>query len=280
MADTLQPPSPWTVSAEHPRPRSSLRRDKPQLSCTLWKRRKYALDDGVRRRVDLTDAPCRVRCDRQTPCSTCCRRGLARSCVYNSDVAEDLLPKSAGSVHERIHQLESLVVNLMQQNPAISPSEFAADVLTFAPPQGSNEREGVGSGSTIALTSIANPDTALTAESDSGYIKFTEKGAATYVSSSHWAAILDSIADLKDQVEQEEAFQNMSAVFETPAPAQSNLPLLLYGCQTATESEILASVPPRQTADRLVSRYFTLDIAPGTQLSLTFAPMSGRCNGA
>ena len=43
----------------------------------------------------------------------------------------------------------------------------------------------------------------------------------------------------------------------------SSWPQLLYGCPRATEAEIQYSIPTRQEVDRLVSRYFTIDIAPG-----------------
>ncbi|KAI0836653.1 fungal-specific transcription factor domain protein [Hypoxylon sp. FL0890] len=79
---------------------------------------------------------------------------------------------------------------------------------------------------------------------------------ANYVSSVHWAAVLDSISELKDHYEkekEEEASMLASAAYisrDGPGPR------LLYEPVQATRADILASIPPRSVVDRLVSRYF------------------------
>jgi hypothetical protein len=94
-------------------------------------------------------------------------------------------------------------------------------------------------------------------------MKFSSLGTANYVGSSHWAAVLDSIAELKEHFEREEELRNIATDLNPPSPDPSSWPQLLYGCQRVSKAEILASVPPRRAADRLVSRYFTMDIASG-----------------
>ncbi|KAF4626663.1 hypothetical protein G7Y89_g11495 [Cudoniella acicularis] len=265
--------SPPTISGtehgERSRSHLSLRRDKPQLSCNLCRKRK-------------------VRCDRQNPCATCSRRGLARSCVYSTDAQENILPQSTGTVHERIHQLESLVISLMRQDTTTPACVTTGSISISDPPNGSAQKQitshtahpgfgGSGSQSPAATTfSSATRSTsfvsAIDVETnanissvrlDGGCMKFNNLGTANYVGSSHWAAVLDSIAELKEHFEQEEEIRNMATDFNPSNFVPSSWPQLLYSCQRVTKAEILSSIPPRRAADRLVSRYFTLDIASG-----------------
>lgn len=81
-----------------------------------------------------------------------------------------------------------------------------------------------------------------------------------YVGGTHWAAILDGIADLKEHFEREEDMRLMkddADIHKTPHA------LLLYGCKPASKAEIEAALPPRPVVDRFISRYFNLlDLAP------------------
>ncbi|KAI0102931.1 hypothetical protein GGR51DRAFT_525914 [Nemania sp. FL0031] len=81
---------------QRPRPPPNRRRDKPQLSCNICRRRK-------------------LRCDRHHPCSTCERRGLSSSCTYVTNSPTSTPP---AGVQDRLRHLENLVVSYMNQNEA------------------------------------------------------------------------------------------------------------------------------------------------------------------
>lgn len=99
---------------------------------------------------------------------------------------------------------------------------------------------------------------------DDGCMQYSRLGTSNYVGSSHWAAVLDSIADLKEFFEEKEETRNIVTDFIPANHINPRWPQLLYGCEESTRTDILASIPPRRVVDRLVSRYFTdLDIAPG-----------------
>ncbi|KAF4838525.1 Fusarisetin A cluster transcription factor fsa6 [Colletotrichum tropicale] len=101
-----------------------------------------------------------------------------------------------------------------------------------------------------------------------------------YVNGDHWAAILDSIADLRDHFNREEQFRPA----ESPEPATEPIQdicgnvasdsfhprraLLLYGCRSARcREEILSALPPKSTVDRYVSRYFNhLDLVASSSV--------------
>lgn len=100
--------------------------------------------------------------------------------------------------------------------------------------------------------------------SPSDYGSFrTPETSVNYVSSSHWAAVLDSITDLRNYIVQDEEVH--PRVWDSVRPASFPKPQLLYSCAMhETSVSILKYLPPRPTVDRLISRYFNiLDIAPG-----------------
>ena len=93
---------------------------------------------------------------------------------------------------------------------------------------------------------------------------YLEGSSARYVSSAHWAAVLDGIAELKDHFDNEEAAHPDRTPSDLPS-VESTGPQLLYGgVKAATKEEILASIPARPVVDRLVSRYFnSFEMSPG-----------------
>lgn len=85
-------------------------------------------------------------------------------------------------------------------------------------------------------------------------MKFSNLGSS-YVGSSHWAAVLGGIAELKDLFEEEEPHVTRNA--HNPLFNDATGPQLLCGSpQYASKEEILAAVPERSVADRLLSSFF------------------------
>ncbi|KAI0468959.1 hypothetical protein F4859DRAFT_524113 [Xylaria cf. heliscus] len=180
----------------------------------------------------------RVKCDRQLPCGTCSSRGIGISCTYRSRE----LRKNKISVGDRIQQLETLVRSLAasQQTPqsAGSPSPSPAP----NPPPLVDE-EAV----------LSTLDHASPAPSQYGSIRRHSHGT-NYVGSVHWAAVLDSISELRDHYEEEEEARLLAT--GDHAPYESPGPRLLYEPIQATRADVLASIPPRPAVDRMVARYF------------------------
>jgi hypothetical protein len=205
--------------------------------------------------------------------------------VYSGDAQENIVPQLTGTVHERIHQLESLVISLMRQGATI-PAFTPVGVTISDPPNGSSDTNhtrsersepqsplpasfpgATPSTSAISTTRVEQNTNTSSVPLDGGYMKYNNIGTGNYVGGSHWAAVLDSISELKGNVEQEE-IRNIET--HSHNAVSSSSPGLLYGCQRATKAEILSSIPPRRVADRLVSRYLTLDIASGKFTILYF----------
>ncbi|KAI0429762.1 fungal-specific transcription factor domain protein [Xylaria sp. FL1042] len=241
------------MSSDRPRPPSPRRRDKPQLSCNACRRRK-------------------VRCDRLHPCTNCSSRGAGSSCVYATTTTitttqarlPDRLPRKSTNVQDRIDQLESLVLGLMYQTTSSSNDNHA--YLDPSPGVMNTER-------TAVAASERQRDISPTPY-DHGIVRI-QQTVVSYVGSSHWAAVLDSITDLRihfaEEFSQEDETHTQASDPLQPS-ASFPRPQLLYGClMCETPASIIKSLPRRPVVDRLVSRYFNvLDIAQGIVHSSQF----------
>lgn len=164
-----------------------------------------------------------------------------------------------GTVQDRLGQLERIVISLMQNT-----TDSGQAAIQDRPDQNQHHvsptpRDPPQVGSPDGATNAKDSP----AQSDGGSVWF-DSSDSRYVGGTHWAVILDGIADLKEQLAQKdhEAVEK-PALLRTP---------LLYGCTSATKEEILAALPERYTVDRYVSQYFNrLDLAPCKLL-----PVSGK----
>ncbi|KAF7865447.1 hypothetical protein EAF04_006422 [Stromatinia cepivora] len=93
-------PDQESTPSDELRPPSSRRREKTQLSCTACRRRT-------------------IKCDRQLLCSQCsmCAYPTNPNPTIRSQPGPSSRPHEPGAtqIHDRVNQLEDLVLNLMQQ---------------------------------------------------------------------------------------------------------------------------------------------------------------------
>lgn len=155
-------------------------------------------------------------------------------------------------VHDRLAQLERLVVSLMTDSA-------------------SKAQAHIPSGSEASLPSrIPNPPPsdpivdAIDGHSECGGMQISVS-EFHYVGNNHWATILDGIADLKDHLDRDEQFRlanipsdrDIDEYGNCLGRPRSGYALLLYGGRRlGSKEEILAALPPRSAVDRYVSRYF------------------------
>lgn len=221
---------------------------------------------------------CRVRCDRQLPCKTCLGRRIGSTCTYRSSAPRN---KGKVSVGDRIQQLESLVRSLVQQqqqqqspqqqhNPQaqIACSDGSAIDLAYSfqgmpgtSPQGvsittplaSVDEDNIGPAMRHASLSHNRDYATSPAPSEHGSMRLHSHGA-NYVGSFHWAAVLDSISELRDHYEEEEEARLLAT--NDHVLHESSGPRLLYEPVQTTKADLLAAIPARPAVDRMVARYF------------------------
>lgn len=186
-------------------------------------------------------------------------------CAYPANA----IPKPNNSaqipqLQDRIDHLESLVLNLMRQTQATPSSAAASPPEEPTRPCHSSSPSISGNDSERPVAAICETQRDVSpSPSDYGSIRIQRTGVS-YVSSAHWAAVLDSIAELRTHFAQEDATNSR---LPDPVEPLVNFPkprLLYYSPLLDSRASILDAIPSRHVADRLISRYFNvLDIAPG-----------------
>ncbi|KAJ5506776.1 hypothetical protein N7453_005733 [Penicillium expansum] len=226
---------PGKTAAGRARLPSSRRRDRVLLSCNLCRRRNNRAK--LARRED----------------SACPARYTPSPQALGDGTAQHVRP--VATVKDRIKQLEELVVDLMQKtaNTPLAANHASPRVSPSATPAADGAHRVNSS------------------DSDHGSMRLTKSGAS-YVNGTHWAAVLDGIAELKDHFDRDD--EAHPHPLGTAQPPQVNLsgPQLIHGfTKVTTRDEILASIPPRHIVDRLVSRYFnSFEMSPAVLHSVQF----------
>ncbi|KAH6722843.1 fungal-specific transcription factor domain-containing protein [Leptodontidium sp. MPI-SDFR-AT-0119] len=212
----------------------SRKREKPVLSCLFCRGRK-------------------LRCDRQSPCSVCAKRGKSAECVYTCSEQErkeaiDYRPHTR-QARQRAARLEKLVTQMRDE-------------------MGVNKQSSkFGSGCTTLLNQPADDFLPTIAPHDGyvadsvGRLSLSEDNAVTYVGSTHWGTILEEIQKLKDNLSDDltDATRTReSTVFDDDSIAGSPVTRVsLLSCYPSLPREqILATLPPRKVVDRHVSHFF------------------------
>jgi hypothetical protein len=136
------------------------------------------INDGIsslppaprRARPQLSCQHCRVgklRCDRKSPCDACVKRGRDHLCSY--PIPPMKKARDASHTKQRIAQLESLVLSLMDQRPAEQPDVTEADAT-----RQSNQEHA----------DITAPV---------GQLKISSGQTTSYAGDTHWESILASV---------------------------------------------------------------------------------------
>lgn len=175
-----------------------------------------------RTRILLSCAPCRnskLKCDREQPCGQCAKKGRLDLCVY-APKPEKKRPAAKGMA-ARLKRLEGMVRGMMDE-------------------EGNLKRQPQAAGES-------------TAPQLKGQVVHGEN-ATTYVGATHCLAMLEDIEDIK-------------AYFDDPGDSDDDAvpgdeldgpEMLLYSRGVPRDrEELLAQLPERKVADRLVTRYFS-----------------------
>lgn len=164
---------------------------------------------------------------------------LAYSAKFSSTGAPEL--------HDRLIQLERLVVSLMTESASKGHTTPGSDAVASSRLQ-------------IVPPSDATADH-VDERSECGSMRICES-QFRHVGGNHWAAILDGIADLKDHLDRDEQIRLANTQTDADqgndfAKPRSGDALLLYGGRRlVSREEILVALPPKPAVDRYISRYF------------------------
>ncbi|ETI25721.1 hypothetical protein G647_02495 [Cladophialophora carrionii CBS 160.54] len=234
-----------------------------------------------RNRIPLSCAPCRhrkLKCNRQSPCDNCTKRGDTASCTYAAPAARKKGSQSQNSANgtpddmqNRIDRLEGLVLSLMTNgSQAVGPAAAQQALSAGASSVGSGslgpnlDTELDDSGMMDDDADGQEPESETDGVTKSfGILKVdAEKQKTFYVGEAHWAALLNEIGEVKNyfvahKKEYEAQMEKVEQARKSMGTDVGSGPALLFGATVPpSRAEILAQIPSRYMADILVGRYF------------------------
>lgn len=195
-----------------------------------------------RTRILLSCAPCRyskLKCDREQPCGQCAKKGRLDLCVY-APKPEKKRPAAKGMA-ARLRRLEGMVRGMMDEEGNLKPQPQAA--AETAAPQWKGQ--------------VVHGENATTYVGATHCLAMLED-----VSMSRWHEVpRDGVTDEMVQIE------DIKAYFDDPGDSDDDAApgeeldgpeMLLYSRGApSNREELLAQLPERKVADRLVTRYFS-----------------------
>ncbi|KAF2703937.1 hypothetical protein K504DRAFT_166951 [Pleomassaria siparia CBS 279.74] len=195
--------------------RIPIKRVRPQLSCT----------------------PCRqgkLKCNREHPiCDQCSRRARHDACHYVPPPARN---KQAQNMRGRLKNLESLVVNLINQK--------------------SQELEPTTMNETVFATS---QQAQVVPAQTFGQLRISHAGTETktnYVGAGHWSSLLKEIEEVKDSLEdddddgEEDPQEEQWDDYEARSTVTFGMP------KPITKAQLIQEMPPKEEVDRLMPLWF------------------------
>ncbi|PYI20274.1 hypothetical protein BO99DRAFT_112686 [Aspergillus violaceofuscus CBS 115571] len=222
-------------------PSAKKRKPRPKLSCVPCRRKK-------------------LKCNRIHPCDNCIKHRRTEMCHYVGPQGV-----STGDSHDiqyYIHKLEARVQQLSKGNPlpqALLPPpppppplpQLSADIAWTPDPLPAEPRPLPHSADPIAEPQAEFPGTIL-----------IERDGTSYHNPTHWQAVLDEIAEVKEFLQMHENTSPEEVEEEDAIPDVSG-PVLLFGNSiSSTVYELLAALPARSMADRLISAYLNSKESP------------------
>lgn len=177
----------------------------------------------------------RLKCSRGNPCDECIKRGKGELCQYasnairNKPVARDLqdrLRKVEDMVSELVRSREHQVLSAPRRDRAV-----ASEIRQEAPPKAPVN--------VMRSPEVQNPSP-----------RQPRDERKVPLQSSPWLSIVDEIKEIREQLG-----VTPSSIAEE-VPDHKEVDLVLGPVHLPTIADIVASLPPRQTCDTLVSYYF------------------------
>lgn len=171
----------------------------------------------------------RLKCNRESPCDACTKRGERSACKYANNANRTIKPKNS-NVNERLQRVENLVSRLMEGG---GPADFSTANIDFTDKTRASH---------TARDSVVHQIDAETPRRQQGGQLDT-----------NWLSILDDIKEVREELSQSDIYTPEDNNEANDAP---EVDLVFGPVGVADFQDILNSVPPRPICDKFLSEYF------------------------
>ncbi|OAG06745.1 uncharacterized protein CC84DRAFT_620271 [Paraphaeosphaeria sporulosa] len=191
--------------------RAPIKRARPQLSCT----------------------PCRqgkLKCNREHPvCDQCAKRSRQEVCQY---VPPPPRNKQAQNMRGRIRNLESLVVNLINQK---------------------QQEDGASTPAAPSIEPTATKEVEELSLETFGQMRISSQGNDHYVGAGHWSALLKEIEEVKNGINDDEEEEDQGEEWDDDAARST----VTFGMpRHITKTQLIQEMPSKEECDRLLPLWF------------------------
>lgn len=174
----------------------------------------------------------RLKCNRESPCDSCTKRGERSACKYANNANRTTRPKNS-NVNERLQRVENLVSKLMESGDIADLSRVRVDF---------SKKTRATSSSNAAHDGVSPQMEVETPSKQQGGQLDT-----------NWLSILDDIKEVREELSQSDIYtpEHNNDVNEAP-----QVDLVFGPVGVPDFQDILSSVPPRPICDKFLSEYF------------------------
>ncbi|PYH91009.1 hypothetical protein BO71DRAFT_280029, partial [Aspergillus ellipticus CBS 707.79] len=197
------------------------RKPRPKLSCRLCRQKK-------------------LKCNRMLPCDNCIKHKRPYMCQYQGP------PGVSVQESQDIHHIHALEARMQQLSNATVPHLFPGLPQTY-----SSATESIATVQSGPSTTEEIPET----QGDYPGTILVDQDGTRYINPTHWQAVLDEIAEVKQYLQLNENTSPDEVAEDTSAPEVSGPVLLFSDSISSTKADLLSMLPDRSVVDRLVSFY-------------------------
>ncbi|EPS45446.1 hypothetical protein H072_643 [Dactylellina haptotyla CBS 200.50] len=229
-----------------------------------------------RNRQALSCLACRnrkLKCDRQHPCTACNKRGEGSSCTFTAAIGSSAVSGSSGiskpsniptdakrsEAQAKLQKLEDLVQQLIQSGAVVSKPSHTPITTNKIPPRSPK----------AAAQPEEDDDIEEDSQEDSGsetlppILMCYNEASGGYVGATHWAALLDQIAVVKESLDYTGDADNSDitshVTISEDSLASDDADLILTSRSgSITIEDAIRALPPRYIADRLLQIYYSV----------------------
>lgn len=230
---------------------------------------------GRKQRVPLSCEPCRSRklkCNREQPCQNCSVRDNRKGCIYLGPEGgpasnSTLKPAQAEGMQSRIDRLEALVTALVAQG-----QDPSGNATSYANSGSSEVSSSELDSSAFRAPSAPERHTPPYDEIEHGVgVMKVDGKASMYKGTTHWYDVLQELNEIKSFWS--EVQENPGLSLEPSYSDAIDGPSLFFGVsQPGSLPEMLASLPARPAAEKLLSRFFDNEEGPAPTFHILHKP--------
>ncbi|KAH8161483.1 hypothetical protein CIB48_g6760 [Xylaria polymorpha] len=214
---------------------------------------------------DLGNSPIaadrKLKCNRNLPCDTCVRRSKPSLCHYAANASRGHTgPSKHRNLQDRLNTLENLISSFVSGDTIVrARANLEKELDLDRSETGSPSSEQRNKPFQLDSDSSSHDRVEDAPTLETPHLQEAGDGQVNYIDPSHWQSILEDIKEVREHL----AIPNQPLLHSDPGRGTrvlADASHLFGSIPHTTFIEILGSLPPQPTCDKLVSWYFSTQV--------------------